>query len=64
MPPSLLFRRLSRHSSQPLLLCPVLQDLEHLGDPSQDFLKYAHVFLVLGSPELDTVLQQWFHKCY
>lgn len=39
MPPSLLFHRLKRGSSQPLLLRHALQDLEHLVD----FLQYAHV---------------------
>lgn len=28
-----------------------------------DMLQHVHVFLVLGSPKLDTGLQMWSHKC-
>ncbi|KAK4806816.1 hypothetical protein QYF61_005612 [Mycteria americana] len=50
--------------SPPLLICEVLQSLNHFHGPSLDSLQYVHVSLVLRSPELDTGLQDtcpWFH---
>jgi len=46
-----------------LLIGDILQSLNHLYGPSLDSLQYVHVSLVLGSPELDTVLQVWRHQC-
>lgn len=48
---SLLFSSLSSPSSQPARQSPC-----HLCGPSLDTLQYAHVSLVLQSPELDTAL--------
>ncbi|XP_068801131.1 cholinephosphotransferase 1 isoform X2 [Struthio camelus] len=43
---------------QSFFLGEVLQPSHHLGSPPLDSLQECHVSLVLGSPELDTVLQQ------
>ena len=34
-----------------------------LCGPSLDCLRYVHVSLLLGSPELGTALQLWSHQC-
>jgi len=43
--------------SQPFFIWEMLQSLYHLCRASLDSLQYVHVSLVLGNPELDTVLQ-------
>jgi len=43
--------------SQPILIEEVLQHSDHLCGPPLDLLQQLHVFLVLGAPELDAVLQ-------
>lgn len=53
--------------SQPFLIIGTLQSLHHLCGPSLDFVQYAHVILVVESPEMDTGLQMWFsstHQCW
>ena len=42
----------------------MLQYLNHLSSSSLDSLQYVHVSLVLGSPELDTLLQMWLLQCW
>ena len=48
--------------SQPSLIGEMLQSL-HLRGPLLDSVHSAHVFLVLGTPELDAVLQMWPYQC-
>ncbi|KAK4807117.1 hypothetical protein QYF61_018458 [Mycteria americana] len=43
--------------SQPFFTGEVLQPSDHLRGPPLDPLQQVHVFLVLGTPELDAVLQ-------
>ena len=49
--------------SQPLLRGEMLRFLHCLHGPSLDLLRYVHVSLVLGSPELETGLQVQPHQC-
>ena len=42
----------------------MLQSLNRLSGSSLDSLQYVHICLVLGSPELNTVLQVWPHQCW
>ena len=49
--------------SQPFLIREVLQSFNHLSGPSLSSLHYVHTCLVVGSPELDTVLQVWPYQC-
>ncbi|KAK4810954.1 hypothetical protein QYF61_013362, partial [Mycteria americana] len=55
--PSLLLAKQSQ-LSQRFLIREVLQSLHHLRGPSLDSLQYVQASPVLGSPELDTGLQQ------
>ena len=48
--------------SQLLLICEVLQSLNHPGGSLLESLQDAHVQLLLRSPKLDTVLQLWPHQ--
>lgn len=48
--------------SQPFLIAEALQSLCHLHGHILDSFWYDHVFLVLGSPELNAVLQVWPHQ--
>ncbi|KAK4808149.1 hypothetical protein QYF61_000129 [Mycteria americana] len=43
--------------SQPVFIGEVFQPSDHLGGPPLDLLQQVHVLLMLGAPELDTVLQ-------
>ena len=47
---------------QPFLIAEVLQPSDHLSGPSLDPLQEFHIFLVLGAPDLDAVLQMGPHK--
>lgn len=57
-----LFSRLAQ-LCQPLLLCQMLQALNHLCGPLLDLFQYVCVFLLLGSPGLELTLQMYSHKC-
>jgi len=57
------FQQSSGMLETPLLCRQMLQSLNLLHRPTLDSLQYVHVFLVLRSPERDTVLQVWFHPC-
>ncbi|KAK4813670.1 hypothetical protein QYF61_017637, partial [Mycteria americana] len=48
--------------SQPVFIGEVLQPSHHLRGPPLDSLQQVHVLLMLGAPELDTVLQVGSHK--
>lgn len=48
--------------SQLLLVRQMFQFLNYLCDPLLDSLQYVHVPLLLGSPEVDIVLQLWSHQ--
>lgn len=48
--------------SQPFLVCQVIQAPDHPHGPLLDSLLCAHVSLVLGSSEVDPVLQV-SHRC-
>ncbi|KAK4806915.1 hypothetical protein QYF61_012636 [Mycteria americana] len=57
-PQSLLFSRLEQPQlSQPFFIGEVFQPSDHFCGPPLDPLEQVHVFLVLGAPELDAVLQ-------
>ena len=58
---SLLFSRLNWPRSQPFL---TEESFSHLCSPLLDSPQYVHVFLVLGSPVLDTALQVRPHQCW
>lgn len=60
---NLLFSRLNSPSSLALLICEMLQSLNHLCGPLLDSLCYAHVSF-LGRPKLDTAVQTWRHPCW
>ena len=60
--PSLLQVKQSR-LSQPFLIGEMLQSLHHLRGILLDSRQCVHVSLVLGSPELDPVLQAWPQHC-
>ncbi|KAK4812888.1 LOW QUALITY PROTEIN: hypothetical protein QYF61_024244 [Mycteria americana] len=45
--------------SQPVFIGEVLQPSDHLHGPPLDSLQQVHVLLMLGSPELDAVLQDF-----
>lgn len=47
--------------SQPFLIGEVVHSHDHLGGHLLDFFQIS---VVLGSPELDTVLQIWPHHCW
>ena len=47
---------------QPFLIGEVLQPSDHLSSPPLDPLQQLCVFIVLGAPSLDTVLQMEPHK--
>lgn len=47
---------------QPLLVCQMLQFVDHLCGCLVDLLQFVHVFLVLGSPKVDTILKMWLHQ--
>lgn len=49
--------------AQPPVAGEMLQSPHHLSSPLLGSLQYAHLALVLGSPELDTALQLWPHQC-
>jgi len=51
------------HLPQPLIAHHVVQAPDKLGGPTLGSLWYTHVFLVLGSPKLDSALQVQPHKC-
>ncbi|KAK4829738.1 hypothetical protein QYF61_006447 [Mycteria americana] len=53
---SLVFSRLNNPDSQPVFIGEVLQPSDHLHGPPLDLLQQVHV-LMLGAPELNTVLQ-------
>ncbi|KAK4811347.1 hypothetical protein QYF61_027576 [Mycteria americana] len=48
--------------SQSVLIGEVLQPSDHLHGPPLDPLELVHVFLILGAPELNTVLQVGSHE--
>lgn len=48
---------------QPFLIGEVLQSLNHPCGLLWDSFQYAHVSLLLGSPELDQPLKMWPHWC-
>ncbi|GAB0186614.1 mitochondrial enolase superfamily member 1 [Grus japonensis] len=48
--------------SQPVLIGQVLQPSDHLHGPPLDLLQQFHVLCMLGTPELDTVLQVGSHQ--
>ncbi|KAK4829762.1 hypothetical protein QYF61_006486 [Mycteria americana] len=48
--------------SQPVFIGEVLQPSDHFHGPPLDSLQQVHVLLMLGAPELDTVLQVGWHK--
>jgi len=54
--PSLLLAEQSQ-LSQCLLMGEMLQSLNYLSGSLLDSFWYAHVFFLLGTPELDTALQ-------
>ena len=47
---------------QPVFVGEVLQPPDHLSGPPLDSLQQLPVFLVLGAPDLDTVLQMGPHE--
>ncbi|KAK4815067.1 hypothetical protein QYF61_015351 [Mycteria americana] len=49
--------RLNNPNSQPFLIREVLQPSDHFCGPPLDPLQQVCIFLVLGTPELDAVLQ-------
>ena len=59
VPQTLLFSRLNSPSTQLLLVCQMLQTFDYLCSPSLDPFQFVPVSPVLGSPELDPVLQMW-----
>ena len=46
---------------QPFLTGKVLQPSDHLHGPPSDPLQQLHIFLMLGAPDLDAVLQMGPH---
>ncbi|KAK4831900.1 hypothetical protein QYF61_020047 [Mycteria americana] len=48
--------------SQPVFIGKVLQLSDHLRGPPLDLLQQVHVLLMLGAPELDTVLHTGSHR--
>ncbi|KAK4810926.1 hypothetical protein QYF61_013334 [Mycteria americana] len=48
--------------SQPVLIGEVFQPSDHFCGPPLDLLQQACVFLILGTPELDAVLQVGSHE--
>ena len=60
--PSLLQGKQSQ-LSQPFLTGGMLQSLHHLHAALLDSPQYIYVSLLLGIPELPTVLQVWPHQC-
>ena len=49
--------------SQPVFIGLVLQTSEHPCGPLLDPLQQLHILLVLGTPDLDTVLQMGLARC-
>lgn len=47
---------------QPHLVHLILQSRNYLSGPSMDLLQHVPLFLVLGSPELDTALKMWDYQ--
>ena len=47
---------------QPFFIEEVLQSSDHFHSPPLDLLQQLHIFLVLGSPGLDTLFQVVSHK--
>ncbi|XP_068808482.1 uncharacterized protein [Struthio camelus] len=56
-PQSSLLQAKQAQLSQPFLIGEMLQPPNHLSSPSLDSLQELHVSLLLGNPEVDTVLQ-------
>lgn len=50
--------------SPPFLTREMLHSLHHLCSLSLDSLQYVHLFLVLGSPEMDSALRLWPYQCW